>query len=353
MKRIARIFLKTLTWLVLLVGAWQLLQPLDFLGRLSLYNRLFPGRERLPFGETPQTAYNFSLNDLNAMFASHRIAAAGPKSPDRFRIVVIGDSSAWGTLLRPEETLAAALDGKTLSSTGQVIECYNLAYPTLSLTKDLLLLDRALAYGPDLILWSLTMEAFPDDKQFASALAENNIPAYNRIAEKTGLPLRETARRSLWEQRRDLADLIRLQAYGFMWAGTGIDQDYPQTYEAPRTDLDADNSFHGVEGVYPDELLRWDVLEAGAALAGDTPLLVLNEPMLISDGENADIRYNYYYPREAYDAWRETLHERVPNLLDAWDLLPAEAFTNSAIHYRAESSEILANSVIMEIDGTR
>ena len=40
------------------------------LGRISLYNSVFPGRERFPFGETPES-YNLSLFDLNVMFASH------------------------------------------------------------------------------------------------------------------------------------------------------------------------------------------------------------------------------------------------------------------------------------------
>ena len=74
-------------------------------GRLSLYNRLFPGRERLPFGENPTQAYNLSLFDLDAMFASH-ILAEGAKPADEYRVLLIGDSSVWGTLLRPEQTLA-------------------------------------------------------------------------------------------------------------------------------------------------------------------------------------------------------------------------------------------------------
>jgi hypothetical protein len=49
------------------------LVDLDSLGRISLYNRLFPGRERFPFGETRE-AYNLSLYNVEAMFASHVLA---------------------------------------------------------------------------------------------------------------------------------------------------------------------------------------------------------------------------------------------------------------------------------------
>jgi len=44
-------------------------------GIFSLYNSIFPGRERLPFGETRES-YNLSLFDLDAMFASHVLAGA-------------------------------------------------------------------------------------------------------------------------------------------------------------------------------------------------------------------------------------------------------------------------------------
>jgi len=50
------------------------------IGRISLYNWLFPGRVRLPFGENPDEAYNLSLYDLEAMFASHEIE--NRKKPD-------------------------------------------------------------------------------------------------------------------------------------------------------------------------------------------------------------------------------------------------------------------------------
>jgi hypothetical protein len=45
------------------------------LGRLSAYNVLLPGRERFPFGEEPDRAYNLSLYNLDAMFASHVVSA--------------------------------------------------------------------------------------------------------------------------------------------------------------------------------------------------------------------------------------------------------------------------------------
>lgn len=346
MKKLLRILLLTCLFCALLIGLYQLTQPLDRIGSVSLYNHLFPGRERLPFGETPQTAYNFSLNSLNAMFASHKISGT-PKTEGKFRIAVIGDSSAWGTLLRPEETFAGQLDGKTLPD-GRIIECFNLAYPTLSLSKDLLLLNRALSYEPDLVIWSLTMESFPNDKQSDNALLDANRAEFEAVYGDGSSP-KKASGLLFAEERRDLADILRLQLYGPMWAGTGIDQDYSEDYVPPQRDLKNDNTFHGYEGTLPEDALDWDLLEKGILRCGDTPLLIVNEPMLISDGENSDIRYNFYYPREAYDAWHAELSERIPDLLDLWDLLSVYAFTNSAIHYNAEGAETVARMILEKI----
>ncbi|MDQ3005420.1 MAG: hypothetical protein M3R47_08565, partial [Chloroflexota bacterium] len=84
------------------------------LGKISLYNSVFPGRERLPFGEHPQ-AYNLSMFNLDAMFASH-ILTGTPKAADEYRVFLIGDSSIWGTLLTPQQTLAGQLNSSALSA---------------------------------------------------------------------------------------------------------------------------------------------------------------------------------------------------------------------------------------------
>ena len=108
MKRLLRIAGLTLIFLLILAAVWQFARPMDLINRVSLYNHLFPGRVRLPFGESPQIAYNFSIGSLDAAFASHKIHGTGKKDPQTLRVVTVGDSSSWGTLLRPEETLCGA-----------------------------------------------------------------------------------------------------------------------------------------------------------------------------------------------------------------------------------------------------
>ncbi len=334
------------------------LQPIPWLENLSAYNTLFPGRVRLPFGEVPDKAYNLSLYQLEAMFKSHQVAA--PKPAGEYRIFLIGDSSIWGFLLPPEETVSSQLDAAGLSvPDGRQVRVYNLGYPTISLTKDLLMLSQAKAYQPDLVIWFVTLEAFPNKKQLESPIVQNNPAAVRPLIAAYRLNLDPQDPRfvdlSFWQQtilgrRRALADLLRLQLYGVLWSATGVDQYYPERYDPPQRDLPANSAFQGLQppSLNPADL-SLDVLQAGVDLAAPAPVLIVNEPVYISDGENSDIRYNFFYPRWAYDDYRQILaalcSQKAWSCLDAWDILPPQQFTNSAIHYNPAGAALLADRV--------
>ena len=334
----------------------------SWIGKLSLYNHVFPGRMRLPFGENPAKAYNFSLDNLDAMFASH-IISDEEKKIDEYRVFVIGDSSTWGILLKPEETLSGLIDDKLLNCEGRLINVYNLGYPTLSLTKDIMILEKAMQFKPDLIIWIVTLEAFPADKQLLSPIVANNMDYIRQISEKYDLHIRFTQKseptlnlfdKSLLGQRRELADLLRLQLYGGMWAATSIDQTYPVDYERALIDLKSDTDFHGLVPSDLDENgLAFNVLDAGEKIAGDVPVILINEPILISNGGNSDIRYNFYYPRWAYDQYRELLSDYSMDhswrYFDFWDIVPMDEFTNSAIHLTPDGENILASHLLGNI----
>jgi len=130
--RLFGVLLKAALLLVLFNFAFLLIKGVPF-DRLSFYNSVFPGRERFPFGETRES-YNLSLFDLDAMFASHVLNGA-EKAPDEYRVLLIGDSSVWGTLLTPEQTLAGQLNQNPISACGKTVRAYNLGYPTISLTR--------------------------------------------------------------------------------------------------------------------------------------------------------------------------------------------------------------------------
>lgn len=353
---VLRVIAKAVVLFVVVNLAFALADPLPLIGRVSVYNWLVPGRERLPFGENP-ASYNLSLFQLEAMFASHEIAR--PKAPDEYRVLVLGDSAVWGILLQPPETLAGQMDAAGyVAADERVVRVYNLGHPTSSLTKDLLILSDALRYDPDLIVWLVTLESLPPEKQLASPILQHNPEAVRDLIAAHALDLDPAdpafVNPTFWEQtlvgqRRALADVIRLNVYGVMWAGTGVDQFYPESYDRPANDLEADVDFYGLPDPLTAGSLAFDVLAAGIELAGDVPVVLVNEPIFIGDGQNSDLRYNFYFPRWAYDDYRQIMAdlaaERGWRYLDVWDAIPPSEFTNSAIHLTPEGTNQLMREI--------
>ena len=172
------------------------------------------------------------------------------------------------------------------------MRAYNLGYPVMSLTKDLLILSRALEYQPDLIVWPVTLEFMPRSKQLFPPLLQNNPSTVRQliIAHQLNLDQNDPSfvepdfyEKTLLGQRKPLADWLRLQIYGILWAATGIDQDIPEKYTLRQEDLSDDQSFHGFQPPnLPESALALDVLQAGMRMSGEIPVLLINEPMFMS-----------------------------------------------------------------------
>ena len=360
---IRNVLIKTSVLFLAINLFFALCYPMQILGKISLYNRIFPGRNRLPYGEIPEKAYNLSIYNIEAMFASHEISAKS-KPSDEYRVILIGDSSTWGFLLEPHQTLDAILNlEENVTPDGRKMSVYNLGYPVMSLTKDLLILSYALEYEPDLIIWLFTLESFPYDKQLFPPIIQNNPQQVKTLVEQYQLNINPASdqfiqpsflKQTIVGSRRDLADMMRLQIYGVMWTATGIDQYIPQDYTKPMEDLPEDDSFHNLKppSLYPTDLAL-DILEAGMTMTKDIPVLFVNEPMFISQGENSQIRYNFYYPRWAYDDYRKILEIESSmnnwNYLDAWDIISASEFSNSAVHLSPKGAQQFAQLIREEI----
>ncbi len=357
-----RVVVKAVILFIAFNVVFALLEPMPFIGGISIYNGIVPGRQRLPYGEDDR-AYNLSLNSLEAMFATHEVSA--PKSVDEFRVLLIGDSAMWGVLLRPEETLAGYINaGEYTSSDGCAVRAYNIGHPIMSLTKDLMLLDFAMRHEPDMVVWLTTLQSFPRDKQLYPPIVQNNAESVRHLITTYDLNLdagderfvdRDFAGRTIVGQRRELADWLRLQLFGVMWANTGIDQLYPEDYAPRSNDFEEDLSWgdYAEPQSFTEEDLAFDVIAAGLEIAGDVPLLLVNEPIFIADGENSDLRYNYWYPRWAYDEYRELYHHLADGngwaFLDLWDVIDSTEFTDSPVHLTPDASRQLSVMVAGEI----
>ena len=359
-KFLRNVILKSLLLFLILNFALAFIPHGNAVGKISFYNILWPGRVRLPFGENPQEAYNLSLYDLEAMFASHEINA-GAKPVDEFRIILIGDSATWGTLLQPGDTLSGLINQAGLTdAAGKTVRAYNLAYPSMSIIKDLMILEKALQYEPDLIVWPVTLQSFPRAIQIETPLVANNPERIRALIENLNLDLDPDdpqfvdstfMDRTLIGRRRTIFDALQLQFYGPKWAATGIDQTYPEDYTPAQRDFEAgDDTFQGwQESELPLDQLAFEVVDAGTTLASDVPVLVVNEPILISQGENSDIRYNFFYPRWAYDIYREAISQVAIGAnwayVDLWDVVPQAEFTNSAVHLTPEGSQLFFDAL--------
>jgi len=351
---IYRVFIKTTLLFLLFNFLFIFLKDTPY-GSISLYNFVFPGRERLPFGETPAESFNLTITNLDAMIASHKISA-DEKTKNDFRIIVLGDSSIWGFLQKPENTLTGQLE-KNIGSecADKNVEVFNLGYPSLSILKDLMILDKVKVFDPDLVIWFITLESFPKSDQLTTPLIKNNPSELNKLIKKYELdfPLdsNNLLEESLFGQRRNLADIIRLQFYGALWAGSGIDQVYPKDYAPAKRDFEVDDSYKNFNNqTINSSDLALDIVYRGISSNQGLDFILINEPILISHGMNSDIRYNFYYPRWAYDQYR-TIIQTVFNknsieYHDFWDLIPESEFTNSAIHLTDAGERLLAIETI-------
>jgi hypothetical protein len=92
-------------------------------------------------------------------------------------------------------------------------------------------------------------------------------------------------------------------------------------------------------------------------MAGEAPVLLVNEPIYISAGENSALRYNSFYPRWAYDQYRALLARAASaqgwHYVDLWDLIPPEEFTDTPVHLTPSSTTALATRLWSELEEQR
>ena len=352
-----RVVAKALFLFVIINLVFALVDPP--VGKLTLYNSLVPGRLRFPYEQKASLfflGYNAPVfEDFDAMFGAHVISRA--KSRGEYRVVLLGDSATWGFGLEARKMLSEQINRLQLQTCdGREVRAYNLSYPLSSVTRDLLVLERTMEYHqPDMVLWLITLSAVvphATETQFVVSHPEQ----YLRLAKTHRLrsshltePVQPSSfwERTLIGQRKRLKNILLTQAFGILWAATGIDhyQGLQPEPELPSPDVEASLEY---EGFWPEgqaglfDSLATDVLSAGVLVAKDVPVVLVNEPIFVADGQNHDIRYNGLYPRWAFDRYRRFMAEwsAQRNLvwLDYWNALPREEFADAYFH-RRESGE--------------
>ena len=352
---VIRVIGKSILFFIVFNLIYILVQPLNLLDHLSVYNVLVPGRTRLPFADFPTESYNISLGRIDEMLATHVIAK--PKGEDEYRVVMLGDSSVWGYLLQSDQAQAACLNNMAISlPSGRKVKFYNLGYPILSVTKDMLILRHALAYQPDLIVWSTTLASlypsdqldFPIIKLQGSELTALTAQYHFRFYQP--LPLPRWFDGTFFGQRTMIANWLREQLYGLSWAATGIDHQIDRFVQPHPTDLVPNDDIVTVGMMHlatqyqiSPEDLSFDVMGAGIEMAKannpSVPVLLINEPIYHA---GSDLRWDFYYPRWAYDTYRQAF-QTIANrngwqYVDLWDAVPNDQFSDTDLHLTAPAS---------------
>src|SRR5690606_13963309 len=111
---------------------------------------------------------------------------------------------------------------------------------------------------------------------------------YDLELERKMLPSAPTwFERTLFGQRRFMADWLRLQIYGLAWRNTGIDHVNPRFFRAPVANLNDSEGVSDRDAIQPgivlSEYLAFDVLASTMQHMqnADVPIVLVNEPIFI------------------------------------------------------------------------
>lgn len=347
------VFFKALALFVLVNVLYGLVQPR--VADVSAYNRFIPGLERMPFGVSTDP-YTLTVDNADAMFAAHAISA--PKPANEFRVVVVGDSSVWGEGLSVEETLTGQWNSLGLVCGGRSMRFYNLGYPHPSILKDLIFLQETQTRQPDAIVWLITLNTLMNQSRLHPFIRENRGRAL-QIMDAYQIPFAPRAELekhpptffddTLLGQREFLARWLKLQTLGLVRSATGTDTVVaPEGYEPLPHDLKKNPNYRDLTpGTDLRPSLLLEALAAGNDLAGGVPVVLVNEPIFVANGQNSEIRYNDLYPRWAYDQYRELVAAQATawSYLDLWNIIPSEYFTDSPMHLNAQGEQLLAEAI--------
>ncbi|HUI87579.1 MAG TPA: SGNH/GDSL hydrolase family protein [Anaerolineales bacterium] len=344
-----RIIAKGVALFLMVEFAFYVLPP--NLQRLNVYNSSLK-RQRFPISTAAPEDDALDVGDLDAMFASHIVSE--PKALNEYRVLVLGDSAVWGIGLTPQQTLPGQMDELGLTCGNKDIRVYNLSFPRSSATKDLMILDKAMSYQPDKIIWLITWYTLMPKTRNDHPLITQNPEEFYKLAQRYDFLPKNYKTPSLptqiTDQHRTLFRVLRYQLYSLVNIATGLDQ-IPGPPEELPSQLSSDATF---EGMRPPTLDKADVsldqVRDFYQIAGSTPVVLINEPMLVlTDVPNSNIRYNDYYPRWVYDQYRQYMSSSAAenhwDYLDFWDVFPPNYYTDTPLHLIPEAEAKLAKMI--------
>ncbi len=369
-KMFARVLLKA----VLLVAAVNValivtgFNPVQVLIRANIWDVIGGGRARLAY---PSDFQNGQL-PLEALLASHQISA-GPKPENEYRVVFLGESGIAGWGVSDEDTLADQLTERGIIRDARPVVAYNLAYPQPSAARDALILDAAMAYHPDLVIWFLTPAALDNGPDI---IGTNRVFFDLNQSRMTTLVDTYPDLLQAWYQQHQ-SDLTNPKPAWMRFSGIRDQVLLPiwmnaQFYVLIPPDLGESDRRMGSESIptearytsdapgftrIPNETWNFIQVVCLRAQAEGSDLLLINEPMLVGSGANSEVNYNANYARDFYDRYRDTLAQVASDhgirYADLWNLIPASHFTDTPLHSDAGGYAILSAALEEFLTGSQ
>jgi len=324
---------------------------------LNVYNSSALIRRRFPISTVAPEDDALDVPNFDAMFASHIVSE--PKKPDEFRVFLLGDSAVWGVGLTPAQTLSGQVDALGLTCGNKNVRAYNLSFPVSSATKDMMILDEAMKYQPDEIIWLITWYTLMPSRRYNQHLSVYNPAEYYKLAHQFGfLPINYQSPnliQQIAEQNQTVFHVLRYQFYSPINLATGLDQ-IPGPPEVLPSQLSSNATFFG--NMKPPKLsadkVSIDQVQDFYKIAGNIPTILVNEPIqVLTNVPNSNIYYDVYYPRWIYDQYRQYVSETVAqnhwNYLDLWNIFPPNYFTDTPLHLTRQAETELAKTIAPHI----
>jgi hypothetical protein len=369
MSRPLRIAGKALA-LFVVFDLFQALLKLDSkLENLSLYRHLTPPLARLDVPRDYPTPVAWRLDPL---LDAHQIGR--PKLPGEIRVAVLGDSGTFDYFSPASEGIPGQMTRLNSRRNGRTLRAYNLAYQTPNSLKDVVIAMHAFSHDVDAVVWFVTLydlardapSPYRPDVHLILRVNSEDLPILQRAYGIDTWEMRLLARQRRWydpflfvsgERYRDYALLLSRSLLDALVPGDPSDSTLPSKPWVGSLALPAEPLFleRGANDP-PMPNARWRVLFAGQDLARrrGVRLLVVNDPIFVSQAPGSEREYNAFYERKIYDRYRSTLEEFCRRqgiaYLDLWDAVPSPEFGNTPQHYLPAGNQRVARRVTERLE---
>jgi hypothetical protein len=373
-----KLILKSLFLFVILNILFAYLFP--NIAQFSLVGYIFPRLDQFPIYvrySDPQANHGIGIQnifDVDVLFGMHAIFES-KKSEKDYRVFFIGDSRT-----RNGGVDSALNSARLKTCNSKTIHVYNFGYFGASIIQDLLLLQEAMKYNPDLIVWSISPEALlGEPKDFARANPDrllNLVNTYNLPIAQNRLPKSNTSfiKSSIIGRRQQLMLQVRLNL-DYWILGNALDGNnqtvnpilfkdasllQSKTLQENLNQMEQTSEIiNGAVKVAPKvtpkatpkatPIYLFDALATGEMMAHNVPIILINVPKIINrSGAQENARYrNLLTGVNAEHRWA---------YLDLWDSIPKSEYLDG-VHWTSAGAKriekVLVPSILSIACGTK